>query len=391
MRRRRSIIPTVALALIGPTALFAAPPSTQPTTIPTSRPATTEPAANADAASEESMPQMEWPTIATAVKLAMKDKMLVMTTDLPAIEEAARLKVADFPGKTVAVVNHQHELPIITIRHDISVPPSTSIIYTLSSLQSDVRLSVDSEDGKELKSVQFIQNNMTEGLDPTDAPVKLYVSVTDMVNGTKPVDLKLLADDVVQLRRKYPRETAMYFQPMLAALRQDEVVFAVDHRAAWQVLQSHLTVDAKTEDKVKALIKELDAEEYATREAASESLEKLGEPAALVAMRMDRTGLSSEQNSRLDTFLSPYKPLNETDARKYATDVWFLIDCLYTDDQTIRDVAVKQLRGVTSRPIDLKTDSSPTTWRSSVRELRKQLAAGPTTSVSRVPASNEAN
>src|SRR3954470_20964615 len=118
MQPRRWIILTAATALFGP-AGFAATPASQPTTAPT-----TEPAAEVDAA-DEAMKQVNWPTIATAVKLTMKDRMLTMTTDLPALDEAARVKIADFPGKTIVVA--KQDAPIITIRHDISIPPSTSI------------------------------------------------------------------------------------------------------------------------------------------------------------------------------------------------------------------------------------------------------------------------
>ncbi len=382
MQPTRRIILTAAIGLISPLATFAASPLIDPATRPT-----TEPTAIIN--NDDDMKQIAWPTIATAVKLGMKDRLLTMTTDLPAIEETAQLNITDFAGKTVVVNNP--ETSILSIRHQFSFLPSTTVSYTLAAFKNNLNVSVDSEDDKVLRSVQFIQNplnNLAENSEPT---VKLFISVSDMNSDKKSVDLRLTADDVVQLRRKYPRETAQYFQPVLAALRQEDVVFSVDHRTAWQVLQSHFKIDELTADQVKRLLKDIDAEEYATRESASEALDKLGEPAALVLLRMGRSGLSSEQNSRMETFLAPYKPLKDDLARQYASDVWFLLDCLATDDHAIRQAAIAQLASVRKRSVDLKPDASPSAWRAGVREIRKELLATPTTRPASAPATSQSN
>jgi len=376
---RRKLIPAVALALAWATPL----PADTPTTLPTTNP-TTQPADEADAGDDNAPATIQAPSIASVVKLSMSNHILSMSSDLPALQRETRVAIADFPGKTIAVIDRTSQAtPVISIRHEIWAPPNKSMIYTFSSLQNDVRLAVDSEDAHELRSVQFIQASPTGGADPEEPAIKLYVSVRAIdSNNIKPVTLKLVADDVVQLRRKYPRETVEYLQPMLAAIRQEAAVFGIDHREAWQVLQKHLQVDPKVADQVKKLLADLDAEEYATREAASEALDKLGEPGALAVMRMSRTSLTPEQHSRLDAFIAKYKPFSEADATRYAADVPFLLDCLYTDDQPMRTLAIKQLKEQTARPIDLPTDATPSQWLIAVRRLQKQLIAGPTTQMS---------
>jgi hypothetical protein len=389
MRQRCSILPTVALSLVWPAAVLAEEPATRPAVAPTTQAgkdsdwdklldggALTTAPANQDVPTNT----IDAASIRNVVKLSIKDKLLELTTDLPPLEEQTRVRIADFPGKT-DVVNLK-DRGTITVRHEISVPPSTMMIYMFSSLPGSVRLTVDSENAREQKSVQYIQNGMNDGSDPEETPVKLFISVNDLTSNEKTVNLKLLANDIADLRRKYPRETATYFQPMLAALSQDDIVFAVDHRTAWQVLSASLPIDHAIEEKVTTLVKQLDADEYAARESAGESLEKLGEPAALVVMRMTRAGLSSEQNSRLDAFLAPYKPLKDEDAKKYAKDVTFLLDCLYTDDPAVRRIALHQIEELTGRPSDLKIDASPTQWKAMVRQLRKSLLAPPTTQAS---------
>ena len=59
-------------------------------------------------------------------------------------------------------------------------------------------------------------------------------------------------------------------------------------------------------------------------------------------------------------------------------DIPFLLDCLYSDP-TIRDTAIKQLRDVTGKPIDLDTKASPGAWLTMVRNLRKELLPPPAT------------
>jgi hypothetical protein len=310
--------------------------------------------------------------------------MLRMSTDLPMLPDATLVRIANFPGKTVATVRpldgSPDKTPTISVRHEMPSLPNQTVIYTLYSLGiDDVRLSVDSEDSSTLRSVQYIQMPVAaENPDPAEKPVRLYVSITDVVNSNKTVDLKLTADNVIDLRRKYPRETAEYLQPLLATLGQESVPFAVDHRTAWQVLSKHWPLDPKMDEKVQTLIKQLDADEYATREGASEQLEKLGESAVLSVMHFPRQKLSSEQNSRLDAFLAPYRPLNDEDAKRLASDIPFLLDCLYSD-APIRDAAIKQLREITGKPIDLDLKASPGAWLTSVRNLRKELIPPPAT------------
>lgn len=367
MRWRRTLILSLLLVPVWAAAFAVAEPATQPVPV-------TQPAVDAG----EQMPVIDAAGIQSVVKLSIENKMLRMTTDLPVTRDSALVRIANFPGKTVAVHypidNAVDEANIITVRHEMPALPGQTVIYTLSSLSpDDVRLSIDSEDLNDLRSVQFIQMPVAaENPDPEEKPVKLYIQVTDVVNSTRTVDLKLQADNVVELRRKYPRETAEYFQPLLATLGQESVLFAVDHRTAWQVLAPHWTIDPKVNEQVQKIVKDLDADDHATREAASEKLDQLGESAAPAVLRMERGRFSSEQNSRLDAFLAPYRPLADEEARRLAKDVPFLLDCLYSDP-AIRDTAIRQLKQVTGKEIDVKTDVLPSAWLTTVRNLRKEL------------------
>jgi hypothetical protein len=376
MRWQRTLFCGLTLLPFGAADLRAESILLAPTTLPATRPADPD----------DLLPVMDAPNIASVVKLSIENKMLRMTTDLPPMKEPTRIRITNFPGKTIATVTppdaapEDKSLATISVRHEMPALPNQTVIYTLFSLHADdVRLNVDSEDSSTLRSVQFIQTPvMAANPDPEEKVVRLYVSVIDMMSNTKTVDLKLTADNVIELRRKYPRETADYLQPLLATLGQEAVPFAVDRRTAWQVLSKHWPNDPKVDEQVKAIVKKLDADEFATREAAALELEKLGESAVLAVMRTPREKLSFEQNSSLDAFLSKYRPLGDEEAKRLATDVPFLLDCLYSDP-IIRDTAIKQLRDVTGKPIDLDTKASPGAWLTMVRNLRKDLLPPPAT------------
>lgn len=382
MRWQRILICGLSLLPFGASGLRAEGLLELPATLPATRPADPD----------DDLPVLDAPSIASVVKLSVENKMLRMNTDLPILTEPTRIRVANFPGKTVATVRppdgapDDKSLAAISVRHEMPSLPNQTVIYTLYSITADdVRLSVDSEDSSTLRSVQYIQSPvMAANPDPDEKAVKLYVTVLDIVNGTKTVDLKLTADNVVDLRRKYPHETAEYFQPLLATLGQEAVPFAVDRRTAWQVLSKHWPSDPKVDAQVQDIIKRLDDDDFATREAAAAELDKLGEAAVVSVNRTPREKLSFEQNSSLDAFLSKYHPLREDEAQRLATDVGFLLDCLYSDP-TIRDTAIKQLREVTGKPIDLDTSASPGAWLTMVRKLRKELLPPPATKPADLP------
>jgi hypothetical protein len=375
MRWRSTLIYGLSVLPLWAGTLRAESPATQPAT---------QPAAPADP--DDHLPVVDAKSIASVVKLSVENKMLRMTTDLPLSPEQTRVRIANFPGKTIAAVRPNDAAPqdkslaSISVRHEMPPLPNQTTIYTLTSISPDhVALFADSEDSATLRSVQYIQSPvMAANPDPEEKSIRLYITITDMVNNVKTVDLKLTADNVIDLRRRYPRETAEYFQPLLATLGQESVPFAVDRRTAWQVLSRHWSVDPKVDRQVQELVKQLDADEYATRQKASKDLEKLGESAVLSILNTDRRKLSPEQNSQLDAFLAPYRPLSDAEAKRLAADIPFLLDCLYSDP-AIRETAIKQLHEVTGKPIALDTTATGDQWLAQVRQLRKELLPPPTT------------
>jgi hypothetical protein len=166
--------------------------------------------------------------------------------------------------------------------------------------------------------------------------------------GRMNVSVNLQAADFVSLRRKYPREVNEHLRPMLRDLKLENV-FAVDPTTAWQVFNDEWKGNAAVAAQVKSLLDGLERDAYADRERARQAIRKLGPDAALEIYRMDRADLSPEQNCQLDAVVAAHVSMSRAEAAKMADDVDFLLDCLYSDDATIRAVSLKHLERVTRK------------------------------------------
>jgi hypothetical protein len=225
----------------------------------------------------------------------------------------------------------------------------------------------------EVHSVHLIQTlgAMVEG----EPRVMLHVQLT----AAPGVRLQLAGDNIVELRHNYPAEIAKYLDPIFRTLSQDGLLAKVDPKLAWQVFGDEYKPGPELVSQVQSLLKKLDAEDFQDREAASKALAELGQPAALALRRMDRNGWSEEQVGRVDAFLAKFKPSNDVEAKRLRGDRDFLLDCLFSDDAQIRELAFKQLQSVVGRPIEFDLKASSQQRLDSIRRLRASIGATPTT------------
>ena len=309
------------------------------------------------------------------LKLSIKDNDLRLDTSLVPVEQALLhisnvtaltqvkfLGAAD-PGQPLVIVHYDLET------RDYAVPAAicsrTSCSYA-GGVLTLVQLWETPED--ETYSITLIQNTVQQGED--DAHVTLYVQKTS----PPAVDLTLKADNVVELRRKYPAEVAKYVDPVFRALHQDTLLANVDPKLAWQVFADGFTPAADLGAKVKGIVARLDADSFQTREAASRELEAVGEPAALLLMRQDRKGLSDEQTSRIDAFLAKFKVVPDAEAARLRKDREFLIDCLRCDEEPIRRLALAELRTVTGHAIEFDVTTDAPHRQAAVEKIRQSVS-----------------
>ncbi|HLL91124.1 MAG TPA: hypothetical protein VK324_17625 [Tepidisphaeraceae bacterium] len=225
------------------------------------------------------------------------------------------------------------------------------------------------------RSIQYLQRVPLLGQSPEvdDPPVKLYVDVNEPATGLPATKLQLTATDFVDLRERYPRETARFLMPVLAQLQQEATVLAPDPALAWQVFADQRQTDDATRAAVEALVARLGADRATDRAAAAAELKEMGPKGAVALMRLDRSALSAEQNTRIDELLAPFQPADPARTLALAADADFLVDCLYLDDPALRTAAVARLSEIAGRPVKFDITARGRARSEAVEQVRQSL------------------
>ncbi len=183
------------------------------------------------------------------------------------------------------------------------------------------------------------------------------------------------APSLEQLRKQHPEDYDRYVRPIFRALKQESVIGEVDDKTAWQVLSDGWTTDPALAAKVNEVVGQLNAEDYAARAQANKKLVEMGEPAALYLMSAEIPSLSAEQKGRIDQFLVAYRPLNDEQVKSFRKNVDFLIDCLTSDDETVRTLALGHLSAAVGHPVDFDVKAPAASRAAAIDKLREQLTA----------------
>jgi hypothetical protein len=345
-------------------------------------------------------PQVDPTTLKDALVFRVEHNALTVYTKLPPTVSMSRVKVDGLPGLCVADV-HGAPAPkpsepytptvFMFIRYDFTKPGAIAASLTVQVTPMNTQVSQDIETPTGIRQVSLVQN--FPGLGDSEPPVRLRISIqdkgagdaaagpttqsaqsTDAATGDKPLNIECTAPDFVTLRRKYPTEMAKYVEPIFRELQADAAVFGPDRKLAFQVFSPEAKMDPDVSARVKQIVARLDADDFHEREAAAAELQQLDDRAVTSLARLDRSGLSPEQNSRIDSFLSSYKPVSEDDARRLRDDVNFLVDCLYDSDDFVVHSALNRLRQLTGRDIHFEPTLRDDARRAAVNRLRETLA-----------------
>jgi hypothetical protein len=318
--------------------------------------------------------------VADIFDLSIRENFVHLSSKMPAGE--ASVAVSELPGLTTVNIDRTDDPPEAPLRRftivnfDYTVPDvvcvRTEITQAVPGRLSIVQDRIPLDD--EVNSVQLLQN-LGEMEDENEPRIGLFVQVT----GSKEVRLTYQAKNMIELRRRFPAEVAKYVDPIFRTLHQDELLAKVDTKLAWQVFADAYTPPAEVIEKVNALVKQLDAEDFQARESASKSLEALGQPAALTLRRAERKGWTEEQITRVNAFLAKFKMIDDATARQYRADRNFLIDCLYADDESIRRRAHAQLQKLIGRPIEFDPTAPQEQRYIALRRVRAEIGTPATT------------
>ncbi|MGD0769329.1 MAG: hypothetical protein ABSB42_14185 [Tepidisphaeraceae bacterium] len=294
----------------------------------------------------------------------------ILTADWPILHNGpmeGRVSLTDLPGRAVIKCIVSRRLGIFSPMfeyYELSQP--AAVCLHLQIINNVTHLQVV----QEIESVhRFESISLLESLDGSDAPpVTLRVQ-----NTQRQFNLVLSAPTLPDLRREHPYEFEKYLRPLLREFRQDEAIFAVEDKIAWQVMYEDWRPPPDLAARLKSLVAQLNSDEFAQRQAAQESLRRIGEPAALMLRSADRRGWTAEQNSRVNKFLGEFFPLSDDQAKKLGQDVNFLLDCLTSDDPALRAATLVHLDRLLGRKIECNLDQSPADRLTAVAALRRQL------------------
>jgi len=311
----------------------------------------------------------------------------ILTADWPILHNGplqARVSLTDLPGHAVikCIVSRRlglfspmfeyYELSHSEDKPSASEGKSTAPAAVCRHLQivnniTHLQVVQDIESADRFEAISLI-----ESLDGSDAaPVTLRVQV---IQGTQPeLSLAMSAATLPDLRREHPYEFEKYLRPLFRQFRQDEAIFAVEDKIAWQVMSDDWRPPPDLAARLKSLVAQLNSNEFAQRQSAQESLRRIGEPAALMLRSADRRNWTAEQNSRVNKFLGEFLPLSDDQAKKLGQDVNFLLDCLTSDDPALRTATRVHLDRLLGRKIECNLDQSPADRLTAVGELRRQL------------------
>lgn len=333
-------------------------------------------------ADHRDFPTIKSQPIERIVQLKLEDGMIVLRTDLPQTVSKARIEIESMPGFATLHIQGKPKGGADTLpRHfelthySFTTPGAISVQTQVFSSVGYLQISRTVDGLSEDSMVQFIQTQQPFGLDimTGEDSAKLYVNVVNKLTDARIADLNLTAANVVELRRRYPRETSLYLQPILRDIGQDATVFAADTRAAWQVFAPSVKPDDELMRTLATIVAEFDADDFRQRESAQAKLEALGQPAAVALTHYDRRELSDEQNSRIDTFLAPYRPLSDDEAARQAQSPAFMLDCLLTDDADIREIAKRELERMVDEKVEFDPGANAIQRSEAVARLRAKI------------------
>jgi len=259
---------------------------------------------------------------------------------------------------------------------DFSDPSLIEDHIQVQSIGGRISLNHDTEyfNHTETVTLQLDNDPTPAGVNPAAPGATLRIQGMG-VNGDAQKNDYYAAPSMEQLRKQHPEDYDRYVRPIFRALRQESVIGEVDDKTAWQVLSDGWTADPALAAKVNEIVAQLNADDYAARAEANKKLAGMGEPAALYLMSSTIPSLTAEQQGRIDQFLVTYRPLNDEQVKSFRKNVDFLIDCLTSNDETVRTLALTHLSKAVGHDVQFDVKASPEAQGVAIDKLRDELTA----------------
>jgi hypothetical protein len=309
---------------------------------------------------------------------------LVLQTSLHATMGGERqVTIEDLPGPTSVSVrdplkgNEPREglrVPLLfqLFHLDASDPDAVFCYASVAAMPGHLIIGGDYQLKNGSRSVQFVEERRAGDPRPeaNEEGDRLFIKEFDNDDRIV-VDLTLRGPDLETLKVRHPREVSRYLRPVLRDLGHESLL-AVSPQVAWQVFAPDVQPDPAIRAKVLQLLPELGAQSFRQRQAATQALKDLGDPGALVLMRLDPASMAEEQRARIQELLAAYRTLSSEQIAALRQDGDFLLDCVNSESAELRAAALEALKQKLGRTVELPADARARA--TAIAELRKQLS-----------------
>jgi hypothetical protein len=329
------------------------------------------------------LPKLRADSIAQVIRFGRENGMLTVHSSLDPGDSEAQVLVDGLKGiirlrwigSADPLLAPEGRRSFQCLRQDLTDPSAGVVYVMIANAAERVQVSRDAESDQFLSSVQYVQDSPSMAVDPQREPFcRLYVSRRQVPTDERDVNLALSADSFSELLLKHRAEVDRYLRPIIREFEQEASAFAVPSEMAWQVLggQGGRGDDALREQ-IDKVVAQFNAEDFRARRTAMDDLRKLGQPAALVLMKTDRTAMSPQQRVEIDRFLAEFVPLDPQQSQELAENKSFLLDVLYSDDPALRKLALDRLGKLTGQAVELDSTPEPQSRTRAIAALRDQL------------------
>jgi len=175
------------------------------------------------------------------------------------------------------------------------------------------------------------------------------------------------------LLREHPGEVIRYMGPLFRTFNTKRL-FGADTKLAKTVLTPHRP-GPEVDFLVGKIVRQLDSDSFAEREAGAASVRQIGTEALAVLQKMDRESLSPQQQTAIDA-IAKEMGVTPDEAERLRRNTNFVLDCFYCDDAAVRAAAREQFTKLhASTEVKFDPNADPLPQAEIVESLRKTLAA----------------
>ena len=298
-------------------------------------------------------------TQAELVRLSVKEGLLDVTagSDMPVAAQPVRVEVEGSAATWVVRKRTVGQVIYTTVsQYDFSAPDDQTWQVDINVRQNYFMLNAQSGETNTGVRVRLTQQN-------NQLRLIVYEGRRSIFN--------VSAASVQQLRRENPQQVRQYLEPALRKITGGPLLKPgpADVYRAFETIQP----DPEVARQVMGIVIRLDAESFNDRERASGELAKLGPPAVLAVLRLDRSLFSAEARTRLISFLAAHGS-STLDPKDSANDPHFLVDCLDDEDAKVRSAAKAALEKLLERPVKFDVSLSGSERLKAVDAVRRELA-----------------